>query len=806
MLGTANIKVRPLRFAMLVDGNSASQVRAAIQFATSQWGGVFFPILTLYKRMPKSWRSELRKTVSAQAMTLGYIDAFDPDFLVQFCDSVPQYVTARGLSILKPEQVWPKANSDSDGDPVYGISVFDVLNEIYTECFKYKRKYPIRFVVPKLPKQFDLFWASACGELPPSLAATFDEHYAESLEAIRPTASAANFFDISHPDAILPRHVTSWALNRSLPRFGTHAYAYFMDASKVDDVVDFWNLRAMGRTVLPLPKQFLREASFVVGVEKFLIDQRREWTHQPGHFDVAHMVRSRHSTMDEMEAFAHRLKLPAPTGGGSGTRFFGLQHWYPRVWDEWARSRDGAVVEVHSAESESIDITDRVDLNLRLKPLLPKLANPDQLGSRAVCANELDLSLYGAEDHLAEVYPKAPGEHLNRAISGFASLSGEWRVGRSGLVKMVRRGWIDTRTVPQSEEIFFAWLADRGWKAELSSPGILAKQIYRQLKGRARLLADKRLLGLLEFMNGGNVNRNGEPAGKKGVDIEREVSVAEVKSRLKGVDGRRSVYETWLELGVFKLGLKAKCPNCQRSSWFALSALSEALDCPRCLSAFKAAGTIDQVPNGWHYRTTGPFSVPNYADGSFAVLLTLDMLANKSFLSLRTTSVPSFTATGKGDAKLEADFAMFWQERFGDQNEGLLFGESKTYGLFEKKDFDRMQLLAGAFPGAVIVFSTLRSTLTKPELVAMTQMAKRGRKYWKSDRPVNPVLILTGAELLSDESPPYCWGENDRKRFDRPSDLLSLCNVSQQLYLGLPAWHVDWSEKFKKRNALVSKD
>lgn len=49
MLGSADIKVRPLKLALMVDPNSAMQVREAIRLASTQWGGMFFPIIPVHK-------------------------------------------------------------------------------------------------------------------------------------------------------------------------------------------------------------------------------------------------------------------------------------------------------------------------------------------------------------------------------------------------------------------------------------------------------------------------------------------------------------------------------------------------------------------------------------------------------------------------------------------------------------------------------------------------------------------------------------------------------------------------------------
>jgi len=167
---------------------------------------------------------------------------------------------------------------------------------------------------------------------------------------------------------------------------------------------------------------------------------------------------------------------------------------------------------------------------------------------------------------------------------------------------------------------------------------------------------------------------------------------------------------------------------------------------------------------------------------------------------MRTTPVVSFTAEAPHDKRLEADFASFWQESlYGEKKDGVMFGECKTYGRFERRDFDRMQYIAKTFPGAVLVFSTLRKSLTPKEVASITRIAKAGRKRWKTERPINPVLILTGTELLDSSGPPYCWDEPIKAKYNRVSGLLSLCDASQQIYLGLPSWETEWHAQLEKK-------
>lgn len=202
----------------------------------------------------------------------------------------------------------------------------------------------------------------------------------------------------------------------------------------------------------------------------------------------------------------------------------------------------------------------------------------------------------------------------------------------------------------------------------------------------------------------------------------------------------------------------------------------------------------------WYYKTAGPFSIPGHADGGYCVLLAVEFLCRLH--SLQVTPSYCFIANGEQGKKLEADFGILWQESlFGSVAEGVIFGECKTFDTFEQKDFVRMRTIGKRFPGAVLAFCTLRKELNKRELREITRIAKAGRKRWKSERPLNPVLILTGNELLSDFGPPSCWRENGpSKRFDRVHGLLEICDATQQIYHDLPSRDEQLRLEYEKRN------
>jgi hypothetical protein len=365
---------------------------------------------------------------------------------------------------------------------------------------------------------------------------------------------------------------------------------------------------------------------------------------------------------------------------------------------------------------------------------------------------------------------------------------------------LVKDNFVEHWTIPTAESVVFSWLSDKGWKPQLSAPGILAKQIYRSLEGFPAILKDEKLLWLFEHMNGGSVGRDGSPTEDEKLVRERDLPVGEVKSRLGAIGrgGNPYSYSYLTTRGIFKLGARIQCPRCLRHSWFPLDSIRDAFTCPKCLNVFPAIGNLENAT--WSHKTTGPFSVPQYADGAYAVLLTLELFSDRHMTTMRTTPVLSFAAEAPNKEKIEADFAFFWQQSlYGEQKDGILFGECKTYGRFEEKDFARMRRLAALFPGSVLVFSTLRKSLTEAEIKGITRIAKTGRKYWKPERPINPVTVLTGTELLALSEPPYCWESPLREKYRGVHDILALADATQQIYLRLPSWQTEWHEKWERK-------
>ena len=406
-------------------------------------------------------------------------------------------------------------------------------------------------------------------------------------------------------------------------------------------------------------------------------------------------------------------------------------------------------------------------------------------------ANVIDMNFYGASDLVAEVIPE--GDHsLVRAIGG-TGLE-EWRFSRSGMTYLAsHKGWSIHLDVPDAENVFVEWFRQHGWSVALSSAGRIAKQICLALGGvwGIHILTNKGIVELLHKMRNGRTMKKQAFLGEISRLARLERFPVPAERLLKAVTNHRMV----------RLGVEVQCPVCTQHSWYSLEDMNYRLQCMKCLEKFDVSShSPDEL--AWCYRSFGPFSLPAYAHGAYAVLLTYYFFSRK--LEGTTTAIMSFDAKKDG-RELEADLGIFFGQRlFGRASTVQVFAECKSYREFEKPDVDRMSYLGAEFPGAILVFSTLRPNLSAKEKRMLRRAANRGRRYSAHDPNHNPVLILTGTELFGNETPPRCWEDAGGKfaafADDRRGDggILELCDCTQQLHLDMEPYH-EWLDNQRER-------
>lgn len=788
--GLVTIRVRPIRVAFLVDPTDRNGLYRAIELSSFLWGGSYNPIIPVYRRTPANWElHKVRRLPQPADIISGYLEGFDPDLVVPVgrCAKNSYQIGNRDL-VQEPMLL---GDISKTATPRHGIGLIELLSDFLEKEMKYKRNDDLHIAIPDIPRSYRNFLASVFGVLPADAQRIVDKDFSHvpGIAHVKPTL--ANFVDLWQPGCMFPRHLSMWSLEEKPLR---DAVLFVCDATSPQDIIDYWNLRAAGYYVVPIPIQVLTRENVKKLAQDFIENNYRPYRNNPSMFQNTIIQRSRGVTEEAVKKLCESLNIKKAEEKNQFK--YSVRWWYPRLWDAWARENasEGVVFPYSHEEERSIS---EGESQLDLRSLNPKIDLFREHSGKPRFANEFGFRFFGSKEQMAEVIPEGSRE-LSSAIGRNEYYY--WRFSKFGPVFLAHNEddliFID---LPRAETVMSEWFRERGWKVSLSGPGRIATQLIKQLGGSfgTSWLAHRGVIGLLGELE------------KKEAGIPRQAVIGKLQKVITDneliFDSERFL-ERLLEANALRLGARIQCPICTRHNWYELNALDYKLTCRFCLSKFeppvKSPKDIE-----WTYRVHGPFA-SSIAQGSFTVLLTLKFLSGDHGRGI----TPLFSYKAEKDGKeLEADLTcLYKRSTWRETGTHVVHAECKSFNLFEQRDMDRMKDLAEAFPGAVLVFSTLNESLNKTEIKIIESLACAERKKRLRGVQYSPVVVLTGIELFSSRGIRECWERRGglyeqfhNRSFDF-SELPSLADATQQLYLGLPSW-CEWSEAEGKKRSKKSK-
>jgi len=797
-------KLRPIRLAFLVKKEDKKTLREVFRINTCLWGGIYNPIIPFFSKTPRAWESRRSHHPSASTILKGYLDSFDPDYVVvkdkqQISDSL--FDKGRLLSF---DDV---LNIKIDEPISFGVDVTDLYGHLYNKDFKFERRHPIKVFCPKPTREVSLLAACCFGEFPIAKEIAYiKKNYSHCFNAKDLVIDQNNFLDCLLNEGVSPLRITRAELKASSRGWRADPSIFFMDAASWLDVVDYWNLRAVGRDVLPLPKKY--SDNYVDSINKII---KHNFVPYRDNNDFMHhttFICSRSSGIEEMQSFTKKLASP-------GTDAISLQHWYPRMWDEWAKDKDqvGRCSIVAKEESEEIHFEGDY---LRFKDISPSFVERHGGNSKPRWMNILSVNDFYKRYDCPSVFPR----DLKNAyrIFGAHSFHKAWISSEGINIPCEHYEWGHFFQMPSSLKVFEAWFKEHGYDIELSGAGKILLKIIDSVEGLhgVRNFQDAKIIKLLNDMSHAAVETEIEDSSEGGGKSKVRAKTVPVRKwqdllikldlDLNSPEIAEKHLRNLLKYKILKGGVILQCPECSQHTWYALDDLSDRVICERCLEKFDFPIVKPISETNWHLRTIGPFSVENYAQGGYCVALSLKFFGGGNGLFNEMTWMPSFTLKNKEAKSLEADFGIFLSEsRFDELKTPLvILGECKSFNEFANKDVYRMKELANNFPGAVIVFSTLRESLTDREKKIISKLARQGRKHLKAEQWVNPVLILTGVELFNDFEPPYCWKDKGGQyaafanNWHGENGIQDLCDATQQIYLGIESYWTWYGQKREK--------
>ena len=267
-----DIRLRPIRFGFLVRPTDKAKILEIFRINTCLWGGMFNPIIPYFKRVPSWWERHGFRFENAKEIINGYLDFFEPDFLVEAEEGL-----AAGLG-FGPKRVLQSTNllenpREWDQDR-HGLSVHNLYTEFYEEEFRFESRHQrnVVHVVPREPG-FASFVAATFGSFPIQEQLRYFEN------------SYTSVFDPEHVplDAVAllklykSPHVSALGIGSAKLRISYHDRRehslFILDTRESKDLIDFWNLRAIYEHVIPIPLQWIDE--LLPNCEKFTLDNYR---------------------------------------------------------------------------------------------------------------------------------------------------------------------------------------------------------------------------------------------------------------------------------------------------------------------------------------------------------------------------------------------------------------------------------------------------------------------------------------------------------------------------------------------------
>ena len=804
---SVDVRLRPARIALLVRPGDRKSVRRFMRICACLWGGMFNPIVPVFRRAPSEWRPEPWERVRGYGIGRGYIAFYEPDAFVE---------AETGLSALAGlDKRWDESRRNTRvialgellrcrgyrdwSEPSFGLSMVDPLQKIYEteQRFELRDKRSAYLVAPGRTAAMveALFGAYPSEET--------SRHFSRAFQDVYQPARAAASVDVwrrAYLDrAITPLLATGHGLD--VERDWRHGPVILVfDPKKTTDLIDLWNMRAESYPVFPVPKDWLPQ--LVGDIARIIVDEYRQVAGAGA--GVMHRARVEFSRSMSPESVAEstdalNAELQSGKNPERSSDFLYVSTSREKVWvkeqDKHGpqRSRIQLIAKERRVDAP---VQEGARPYVRFDSLAPEFARRYALG-KFRWTNAIRLSNYGE----ANVATVLPFNTYGVAWPRLGSLRSPVLVGSEGwCLGETHKDSMQTLRLYSQEEAVIGSLGVLGIEAELSDPGQIARQIVEHVGGlrNMHLLADIGTLKLLNTMAGGTGRWKSIGAWKR-VLSSRPTNLMVPEATLKQFTDRN----------IIRLGVTTSCAHCQAVNWSSLTTVDYELTCERCRKPYAfPQSALSRKKGNWAYRVVGPFSVPDYARGSYGALLALNAIRN-AVSGMEPITYSTALSLSFDGLRREADFVLWYSRDSTGRNSRptLVVGEAKSMGrgdLIRDADVEKLKDIGSKLPGSMIAVSVLKKGFSKTEQARLRRLVRWGRRLNNEGGPTNPVLLLTGTEIFF-QGPFYsAWkrkGGAYAEFADRyMEDLPGIAEATVGIYLGLPSFAQERERAFERRH------
>ena len=647
----ATVRVRPLRFAFVVEPKDKAGLQRIFETNSALWGGVFNFIVPLFKQVPQRYREKYFKTIPAKAILKGLVEAFQPDYLVEL---KPGAAASYGITFPEKRIVAIEDFSARDERErcKIGIDLRSICDDLYRTTFRFVQRHPPEVVIPSpTEKRFRLLFAATFGFLPESgPLADVSDIFLKALEGKRTVINAVEFPKLFGRKNYYPLHATNHELDTFRNNWEIDSKLFYMDETSPWDLIEFWNLRALGWHIEPLPASLAPD--LIDYCNDFIRKVYRPFPPPSNAYHHATMLCARSQSVEKLQEFMKKLTWVPNTHAT-------LDHRFPRIWEEWGRSADHAEPQTVEHSEKTVDAhVLGGGLDIRTQP--HDFAKEDPFCSlTAACANVLKSYSGGTpiipwKSDVAATLTREFGETKT------------W-ISREGIVLLAgEHSFSSFLRVPSPINIFSSMAESLGCKLELSPAGRTCEQIIHALGSIRAMGLVTRGPELLRFLD--RLAHEDLEVEADGAPLPQVMEILERANANRFSKGSRHL-DALVRSHVLKLGMALRCTECQHTSWFSLEDLRPRMSCPHCLRRFTFPAGSPPNRNQWAYRVIGPFTTGGFAGGAYCVGAALNFLIEK--VAREANWVPSFTMRDAAGKEFEADFGMLAKpSRFSHTSSG----------------------------------------------------------------------------------------------------------------------------------------
>jgi len=757
-------RLRPLRYAFLTKNDDLAAAARAASLCSALWGGRFNPIVPADSEPT----DHLGMPLAPFERRNGLLKDFDPDVLVNLTGSaLPEDLAQRYEDrIVSGDDVIRLVD---DGYALrIGFSISPMLRHTYAKEVRFLTvPTPARLPMPDDAQGWAEFVAFVFGSFRfiPELAGSFERQFRDALRA-QDLPLPNLTLPADHRGLLFPLDFTGQNLRRFSGGGSFSSHIIFVgDHRSPVDLMAFWNIRATGRRVGFVP-------AAAHGAFEPLVRAIAEAGRYPINRDVMNQADIQKGPSLDEGAFAAIVEWVRSLGYEVPAR-----DWPPR----YGMEMEGYVGDIHAAEVQALESDEISFLHgselTPIRMIAPPFADGVHHGEQTWSVDVTMRSF--RESDFTFTLPNTPA--VEAVIRRHAHGSrGEARLSGGGTAIALRQHAAQSTlylSPVRTKEVFTAMFDEVGLKIMPSPAGRYAEQVIRKmgsLQGDCRVFKLRGVREVLDKLGNGSQLTKGnivDYVKKTAPDEFGQNWRPELYDDLILQRGQRrplrpgAVMEVLLDKRIIRPGMVFKCRTCFKADWYHVSEFAEEYTCRYCFTAqrvnfararewqYRADGLFRPEVQGegdpgesaeeprespWEYRSDGMFRIPDSAQGSVAVILSLWRF-NEVRVFERGAYITSFIVQPRdaGWPGCEIDYAHLVPNRREDQLE-LVLGQAERFGEFKDDDMENMVKVADLFGRKpYLAFSTLRDSYSNGDKARLRALVLRGYR----------VIALTREEL-----------------------------------------------------------